>query len=550
MNIQYNFKLKFIPSTVNNGEYIEAILDRCLAQNITRVLYPNSHDNFVNQELRLKQEYFLCSATVQDMVRRFKSSRSIYRLDSRADFTKFPDKVAIQLNESNAALTIPELMRIFVDIEKLDWDVAWDITKRTCAFTSHRIFAEDLEKWSISLLENLLPRHVQIIRKINDMHLEHMTKNDLKNFPSTTVFETDGKINMSKLAVLGSHIVNGVSKMHTHSMKTHVFKDFYELNPKKFVNITNGITPRRWLLLCNPSLSDVIYEKIGDEWPAHLEQLAELKRWAKDSAFQHHISKVKQENKLKLAEYIEKHCGITVNPASIFDVHAKHFYGFKRQLLNCLHVITLYNRIRAATPPQMITARTVIFAGKAPPGDQIQKQIIRLICAVASIVNNDPLVGDRLKVVFLENYGVSLAEQIIPAADLSQQISLAGTEASATSNMKFALNGCLILGSMDGANVEMIEELGKENMFSFGMDVNEVEKLKASGYDPMKFYNTCPEIKKCIDQIHSGFFSPRDPNKFKDIAEMLMKNDAYMVLADYHDYLRAQSEIVKTYEVS
>lgn len=497
----------------------------------------------------MKQEYFLCAASVQDIFRRFKAGKGATKTDSRLDFTLFPDKVAVQLNESHAALIIPELMRMFVDIEKLPWEKAWNITTRTCSFTNHQVFLEDLETWPMGLLERLLPRHIQIIQKINDDHLAHIATKfpkELECFSDTDCL-ANGRLNMAKLAILGSHAINGVSKLHTNMIKTHLFNSFHVLTPEKFLNITNGITPRRWLLLCNPGLSEIIFEKIGDGWPIHFEQLSEVRKWARDSAFQHYVSTVKQENKMKLAKLIEKSCGVTVNVASLFDVHAKQFENSKRQLLNCLHIITLYNRIKNAATKQ--TPRTVIIAGKAPPADQLQKQIIRLICSVATIVNNDPFVGDQLKVVFLENYKVSLAEHVIPAADVSQHLSLPGTEASTTSNMKFAINGALLLSTKGGCNAEIIEKIGLDNMFLFGMNDSDLEKEEATGYDALKYYKSIPELKVCIDQIQNGFFSRNEPTKFRDMADLLLKSDPFFTLADYSDYVQAQNDVIQTYEV-
>lgn len=510
------------------------------------------HNDFVGQELRLKQEYFLCAASIQDIIRRFAASAGIYRSNGRTDYSKFPDKVAIHLNESHAALIIPELMRIFIDISHLAWDEAWDLTTRTCSFTNHQVFYEDLETWPMSMLESLLPRHTQIILKINELHMNTIARQfpkNLEQFEDTSCVDARKRINMAKLAVIGSHMVNGVSKKHTEILKQKLFKHSYELTPEKFCNVTNGITPRRWLLLCNPGLSEIIFERIGDQWPIHFEQLTELKKWAKDSSFQHFVTKVKQENKMKLAEYIEKTCGVTVNVASIFDVHVKPFENSKRQLLNCLHIITLYDKIKAAGRRLNQIPRTIIIAGKASPGDHLQKQIIKLICSVATIVNNDPFVDDQLKVVFLENYRVSLAEHLIPAADVSQHLSLVGTEASATSNMKFALNGALLLATVDGANSEIIEHIGTENMFLFGMNMDQVDKLRSDGYDPMAFYKKSVELRQCIDQIQNGFFSPNDANEFKTIADDLRKEDASFVLADYGDYIRAQNEVAQLFEV-
>ncbi|XP_055858528.1 glycogen phosphorylase [Episyrphus balteatus] len=542
-----DFNLKFF----NDGDYIQAVLDRNLAENISRVLYPN--DNFFEgKELRLKQEYFMCAATLQDIIRRYKSSKFGSREAVRNNFDHFPDKVAIQLNDTHPSLAIPELMRILLDEEKLPWAKAWEITTKTCAYTNHTVLPEALERWPVSLLESILPRHLQIIYHINFLHMEEVKKHfngDMERMRRMSCVEEDGekRINMAHLSIVGSHAVNGVAAIHSQILKDALFHDFYEMTPKKFQNKTNGITPRRWLLLCNPGLSDLICEKIGDEWPVHLEQLAALKKWAKDPNFQRNVARVKQENKLRLAEHLEADYGIKVNPASMFDIQVKRIHEYKRQLLNCLHIITMYNRIKK-DPSAKFTPRTVMIGGKAAPGYYVAKQIIKLICAVGNVVNNDPIVGDKLKVIFLENYRVTLAERIMPAADLSEQISTAGTEASGTGNMKFQLNGALTVGTLDGANVEMAEEMGMENIFIFGMTVDEVEALKKKGYNAYDYYNSNPEIKQCVDQIQGGFFSPSNPNEFKNIADILLKYDSYYLLADFAAYIKAQDMVSKTYQ--
>lgn len=541
------FNLKFF----NDGDYIQAVIDRNLAENISRVLYPN--DNFFEgKELRLKQEYFMCAATLQDIIRRYKSSKFGSREHHRTDFEFFPEKVAIQLNDTHPSLAIPELMRILIDIEGLSWEKAWDITVKTCAYTNHTVLPEALERWPVSLLECILPRHLQIIYHINFLHLQNVATKwpgDLDRMRRMSLIEEEGdkRVNMAHLSIVGSHAINGVARIHSEILKDSVFRDFYEMNPEKFQNKTNGITPRRWLLLCNPNLSDIIEEKIGSDWTVHLEQLVQLKQWAKDPAFQRSIVKVKQENKLRLAEHLESEYGIKVNPASIFDIQVKRIHEYKRQLLNCLHVITLYNRIKR-NPSAPVVPRTVMIGGKAAPGYHLAKKIIKLICSVGNVINNDPIVGDKLKFIFLENYRVTLAEKIIPAADLSEQISTAGTEASGTGNMKFQLNGALTIGTLDGANVEMAEEMGDENIFIFGMTVDEVEDLKRRGYNAYDYYNKLPEAKQCIDQIQSGFFSPSNPDEFKDIADVLLKWDRFFLLADYESYIKMQDRVSQVYQ--
>uniref|UniRef100_A0A1B6LCA3 Alpha-1,4 glucan phosphorylase n=1 Tax=Graphocephala atropunctata TaxID=36148 RepID=A0A1B6LCA3_9HEMI len=393
---------------------------------------------------------------------------------------------------------------------------------------------------------------MEIIYHINFLHLQEVQAKfpgDYDRMRRMSLIEEEGdkRVNMAHLSIVGSHAVNGVAAIHSEIIKADIFKDFYEMNPEKFQNKTNGITPRRWLLLCNPSLSDVVAEKIGEEWTVHLEQLQQLKKWAKDPTFQRAVQKVKQENKLRLATILEKDYNIKVNPSSIFDIQVKRIHEYKRQLLNCLHIITLYNRIKK-NPTGNFVPRTVMIGGKAAPGYYMAKKIIKLICAVGNVVNNDPIVGDKLKVIYLENYRVTLAEKIIPAADLSQQISTAGTEASGTGNMKFMLNGALTIGTLDGANVEMAEEMGRENIFIFGMTVEEVEALKRSGYDAYKYYNAIPELRQCIDQIQNGFFSSGNSDEFKDVADVLLKWDRFYLLADYEDYMKSQDKVNETYQ--
>lgn len=542
-----DFNLKFF----NDGDYIQAVLDRNLAENISRVLYPN--DNFFEgKELRLKQEYFMCAATLQDIVRRYKSPKFGSRDEVRTSFEDFPEKVAIQLNDTHPSLAIPELMRILVDDEKLSWDKAWSIVQRTCAYTNHTVLPEALERWPVSLLQSILPRHLEIIYHINFLHLQEVEKRfpgDFGKMRALSLVEEDGdkRINMANLSIVGSHAVNGVAAIHSEIIKKDIFRDFYAMCPEKFQNKTNGITPRRWLLLCNPGLSDLIADKIGDEWPVHLDQLTKLKAFAKDPTFQRDVAKVKQENKLKLAQLLEKDYGVKINAASMFDIQVKRIHEYKRQLLNCLHIITLYNRIKR-DPTANFTPRTIMIGGKAAPGYYIAKQIIKLICSVGNVVNNDPIVGDKLKVIFLENYRVTLAEKIMPAADLSEQISTAGTEASGTGNMKFMLNGALTIGTLDGANVEMAEEMGNDNIFIFGMTVDEVEDLKKRGYNAYDYYNSNPDIKQCVDQIQNGFFSPGNPHEFTDIANVLMKYDRYYLFADFEAYIKAQDLVSATYQ--
>uniref|UniRef100_A0A8C6PNE9 Alpha-1,4 glucan phosphorylase n=1 Tax=Nothobranchius furzeri TaxID=105023 RepID=A0A8C6PNE9_NOTFU len=509
---------------------------------------------FEGKELRLKQEYFVVAATLQDIIRRFKASKFGSTEFVRLDLSTMPDKVAIQLNDTHPALAIPELMRLLVDTEKLSWEKAWDIVVRTCAYTNHTVLPEALERWPVDLFRNLLPRHLEIIYEINRRHLERIGKlypGDFDRLRRMSLIEEGDikKINMAHLCIVGSHAVNGVARIHSEIIKNTVFKDFYDIDPQKFQNKTNGITPRRWLVMCNPGLAEVIAERIGENYIRDLDQLKKLLDFVDDDAFIRDVAKIKQENKLKFAAHLEEHYKVKINPNSMFDLQVKRIHEYKRQLLNCLHIITLYNRIKKE-PNKLWTPRTIMIGGKAAPGYHTAKMIIKLITSIGDIVNNDPVVGDRLKVIFLENYRVTLAEKVIPASDLSEQISTAGTEASGTGNMKFMLNGALTIGTMDGANVEMAEEAGEENMFIFGMRVEDVDALDKKGYDAVSYYNRLPELKQAIDQISGGFFSPAQPGLFKDLVNMLMHHDRFKVFADYEDYIKCQEKVSALYKVS
>lgn len=529
------------------GDYIGAVLNRNSAENISRVLYPN--DNFfVGKELRLKQEYFLVAATLQDIIRRYKTAEYGSKKPVRNTFDTFPDKVAIQLNDTHPSLAIPELMRIFMDEEGLTWDEAWGVVTKTFAYTNHTVLPEALERWSCDMLDKILPRHLVIIYEINSRHLKQIGElypgdNDRIRRMSLVEEGHEKRINMAHLCIVACHAVNGVAAIHSEIIKESIFKDFYDVWPEKFQNKTNGITPRRWLLVCNPILSDLICEKIGEDWIVNLSLLRGLENFASDLRFMNDFIKAKQDNKEKLARYIKETYDINVNTSSIFDCQFKRIHEYKRQLMNILYVIVLYNRIKA-DPNAKFVPRTVLIGGKAAPGYTTAKEIIKLINCVAKVVNNDPIVGDRLKIVFVENYIVSLAEKIIPAADLSQQISLAGTEASGTGNMKFMLNGALTIGTLDGANVEMCEEVGEENMFIFGMKVDDVAVLGKKGYTPREYYQRMPEVKKAIDQISDGHFTPKEPKAFNHlIFKHLLDHDRFFVLADFESYVEAQEKV-------
>jgi len=533
---------EFDLSYFNKGDYIKAVEDKQRSETISKVLYPN--DNiFEGKELRFKQEYFFVSATLQDAIRRYKKTHDT--------FDCFSDKVAIQLNDTHPAIAIPELMRIFVDLENISWEKAWVITINTFGYTNHTILPEALEKWPISLIEHVLPRHLQIIYEINHRFLEEVARrypNDDERLCRMSLIEEgdEEKLRMAHLAIVGSHSTNGVAELHTELLKSQVFKDFFEFYPDRFNNKTNGITPRRWLKKCNPELSRLISEHIGDGWLKNLNELKKLIPLSEDESFHKAWRKVKIDNKQRLADYIQRVNGLQVDVNSIFDSHVKRIHEYKRQLLNVLHVITLYNRIKNRLADSVVP-RTIIFGGKAAPGYRMAKLIIKLINSVAEIVNNDSKVSDKLKVVFLSNYSVSLAELIIPATDISEHISTAGTEASGTSNMKFALNGALIIGTLDGANIEIMKEVGNENIFIFGLTAREVADHKRTGYDPHDYYDKDIEIKTAIDMMANGHFSPSNPSLFMPIVDSLLQHDQYMLFADYSSYLHCQEEVGKAY---
>lgn len=528
----------------NEGNYIKAVEEKNQSEDLSKVLYPDDTTE-MGKELRLKQQYFFVSASLQDILYRY---QKLYNT-----FDQLPDKVAIQLNDTHPVLSIPELMRILIDTYNLEWDYAWEITRKTFAYTNHTLLPEALEMWPIKLFENLLPRHLQIIYEINHRFLRnvmHSYPGDVNKLRRMSLVEESGekRIRMSHLAVVGSHKVNGVAKLHTEIMKNTIFNDFDSFFPDKIVNKTNGITPRRWLNQCNPLLSQLITRHIGDSWLKDLSRLKEIAPLAEKQAFRDEFRAVKRSNKCQLANLIQRNLGITVNPDSIFDVHVKRIHEYKRQLLNLLHVITLYNRIRA-NPLIDVHPRTVIFGGKAAPAYKIAKLIIKLINDVSDIVNNDPAIGGRLKIAFLPNYNVSLAEQIIPACDLSQQISTAGTEASGTGNMKFALNGALTIGTLDGANVEIREEVGEENIFIFGLTTTEAATLKHTHYNPRSYYYQNAELKQVLDMIGSGYFSPQQPDLYQPIIHALTDGgDRYLVLADYASYIACQEKAAAVYQ--
>ena len=526
----------------NSGNYIQAVETKAKSESISKVLYPADHIK-EGRLLRLKQQYFFVSATFQDILRRYKKEEP--------SFDNFTKKVAVQLNDTHPAIAIPEFMRILLDIEGLPWEKAWEITVGTFAYTNHTIMPEALEKWPVPMFESLLPRHLQIIYEINRRFLEEVNwrfPGDSEKRKKMSLIEDGNEkmIRMANLAIVGSHSTNGVSMLHTEIIKSQTFRDFYEIFPERFNNKTNGITPRRWLKKANPLLSDIITEKIGDGWITNLDELKKITALAEDKKFREKWMEVKRENKKMLAAYILKRHNIKVDAESMFDVQIKRLHEYKRQLLNVLHVITLYNRIKNKKD---VVSRTVIFAGKAAPAYWMAKLIIKLIHSVAEVVNHSKIVDDRLKVVFLNNYNVSLAERIIPAADLSEQISTAGTEASGTGNMKLSLNGALTIGTLDGANIEIMEEVGKDNIFIFGLTTEEVSKIKSSGYNPYGYYEKNQELKEALNMIEKGYFSPENINLFKPIIDSLLHNgDTYMLLCDYESYIKCQERVSKLYE--
>ena len=527
----------------NQGNYIGAVESKMRTENISKVLYPADH-MAEGKELRLRQEYFLSSATVQDIFYRFAKQHD--------NLAMLPDKVAIQLNDTHPTLAIPELMRILLDDKLLGWDEAWRISQLTFAYTNHTVLPEALEKWPVEMMERILPRHLQIIYHIN----ENLIQQIIARFPGDndrlrrmSIIGEDGErcVRMAHLAIVGSHSVNGVSALHSDILKDGLFHDFYELWPERFNNKTNGITQRRWLKYCNRWLADLISSKIGEGWVTNLDELKKLIPLADDSEFQQKWMEIKRANKVRLADYIRAHNDIEVSPDSMFDCQTKRIHEYKRQLLNVLHVITRYNRIKA-NPGGNFAPRTVIFGGKAAPSYYMAKLIIKLINAVGSVINNDPAVHNLLKVVFLGNYNVTLAEMIFPASDLSEQISTAGTEASGTGNMKYSLNGALTVGTLDGANIEIMEEVGRDNIFIFGMTAEQVTGLKKAGYQPYHYYFHNSELKQAIDMIGSGGFSPEDHHLFKPIVDTLLGLDHYLLLADYSSYIACQDEVDKLYQ--
>ncbi|OOG23064.1 glycogen phosphorylase [Thioalkalivibrio denitrificans] len=526
----------------NEGDYIGAIQKKAESETISMVLYPNDA-TAIGRELRLKQEYFFVSASIQDVLDHHEEMG--YRI------TELPDKVALQLNDTHPAIAVAELMRLLLDKYQLPWMSAWEITKAVFGYTNHTLLPEALETWPVEVMERVLPRHMQIIYDINFHFLNevrHTFPGDTEVIKRLSIIDEEHgrQVRMAHLAVVGSHKINGVAALHTKLLESTLFHDFYRLWPERFVSITNGITPRLWLHQANPALCALISEHIGRDWVMDLSQLRALESFADDPKCREEFRAVKEANKRRLADLVLERTGIRIDPNAMFDVQVKRIHEYKRQLLNILHVIAFYNRIRRGEAGDQ-TKRVVLFGGKAAPSYVRAKQVIRLINDVADLINHDPMVNDRLKVVFFPNYDVSAATVIIPAADLSEQISTAGMEASGTGNMKLALNGALTIGTLDGANVEIRDAVGEENMFIFGLTAEEVAETRARGYRPRECYQENAELKEVLNMIGSGFFTPDDPARYGDLVDDLLNNDAFLVLADFAAYVQAQEQVDALY---
>jgi starch phosphorylase len=528
----------------NVGDYYGAVDEKIVSETMSKVLYPND-EPAIGKRLRLAQQYFFVSCSLQDMIR--------MHLLSENALESFHEGFAIQLNDTHPSIAVVELMRLLVDEHLMDWDKAWDITRNTFGYTNHTLLPEALEKWPLPLFRQMLPRHLEIIYEINRRFLDEIGRKfpgDEQRAARLSLIDESGEkyVRMAHLASVGSHAINGVAALHTDLLKKTVLRDFYEYDPDKFHNVTNGVTPRRWMVLSNPSLAELITSKIGDHWISHLdEDLKKLEKYAEDGGFRERWQEVKLENKRKLGILIKERTGIQVNPETLFDAQVKRLHEYKRQHLNVLHIVTLYNWLKK-NPQLDITPRTVIFGGKAAPGYFMAKLIIKLINSVGDVVNDDPDVAGRLRVVFFPDFNVKNGQYIYPAADLSEQISTAGKEASGTGNMKFSMNGALTIGTLDGANVEIREEVGAENFFLFGLTTEEVFDLRSKGYNPRDVYESNAPLKEVIDLIGSGFFSRGDSNLFRPLVDSLLYHDEYMVLADYQSYVDCQERVGQAYQ--
>ena len=527
----------------NRGDHLAAVATRSANQNLSRVLYPDD-STWNGRELRLRQEYFLVSASLQDILRR--------HLRTHGTLNNLADKVAIHLNDTHPALAIPELMRILIDLHGYSWQNAWDVTRRIFSYTCHTLMSEALETWPVEMMAKILPRHLQMIFEINDHFLEYVktyVTTDMDFIRRVSLIEEgyQRKVRMGWLSVVGSHKVNGVAAIHSDLMVTSTFADFARIYPERFTNVTNGVTPRRWLAVANPKLAALFDQYIGSEWRCDLSQIEKLKAFADKGEFKRAVADIKYDNKVKLAQYVKKTLNIDLDPHALFDVQVKRIHEYKRQMLNVLHIIARYNEI-LAHPEKDWQPRVFILAGKAASAYYAAKQTIRLINDVANVINNDERLKGRLKVVFIPNYSVSLAQLIIPAADISEQISLAGTEASGTSNMKFALNGALTLGTLDGANVEILDNVGEDHIFIFGNTVEQVEVLRREGYRPFDYYQNDEQLREVIDQIIRGDFSPEEPNRYHSLIQGLQYHDYYQSFADFRSYVEAQKAVDKKYQ--
>jgi len=526
----------------NKGDYYGAVEENVAATNLTKILYPNDEPE-QGKRLRLEQQYFFVSCSLQDMIRtHLRFGRSLH------DFAKY---WAGQLNDTHPSVAIAELQRLLVDEHGIDKDEAWEITRDTFAYTNHTLLPEALETWPVALFGRVLPRHLEIIYEVNRRLLtevEQRYPGDAERIARMSLIDENNgrRVRMANLACAGSHTINGVAELHTRLLKKYTLNDFYQLYPRKFRNITNGVTPRRWMALCNRSLATLIADRIGMDWVSDLEELRKLEAFIDDKEFSERWWQVKQEKKSEQAAFIEQQTGVLVNPESLFDVHVKRIHEYKRQHLNVLHIITLYQRIRE-NPTIDLQPRTFIFGGKSAPGYVMAKLMIKFITAVADVVNNDPLVAERLKVVFIPNFNVKLGHHIYPMADLSEQISTAGMEASGTGNMKFAMNGALTIGTLDGANIEIREEVGEENFFLFGATAAEIREIKDSGYHPETCYQHDAELHQVIDMVRSGVFSKGDTELFRPLIDSLLKRDDYMLLHDYRSYVECQEEVGQRY---
>ncbi len=522
----------------NSGDYVGAVQEKMVSETLSKVLYPN--DNISQgKRLRLAQQIFFVSCSLQDMIHIMKRQG--------IPLTRFHEKFVIQLNDTHPSVAVAELMRLLVDEHGLDWDQAWSVTTKTFAYTNHTLLPEALERWPLPLFQELLPRHLEIIFEINSRFLDDVRiryPDDPARVQRLSIIDESGEryVRMANLACVGSYAINGVAALHSELLKKDVLRDFYEFYPHKFNNKTNGVTPRRFIVLSNPRLTQLVSSKIGDSWIKHLQDIRQIEQYVEDPGFREEFRQIKLALKQDLANQIKRDYDITVDPYSMFDIQSKRIHEYKRQHLNALHIVTLYNRIKA-NPNLDITPRTFLFGGKAAPGYYIAKLIIKLISSIGEVVNRDPDVRDRMKVLFLKDYNVKFAQRVYPAADLSEQISTAGKEASGTGNMKFAMNGALTIGTLDGANVEIREEVGAENFFLFGLTAEEVYAKRAAGYNPREYYDTNAELRLAIDRIASGFFSHGNPDLFQPLVNNLLDRDEYLLMADYQAYIDCQEQV-------